>query len=67
SSAESIIQYKKETEDETLFFLLNSSNETVTIDQTLLPENPKIIMGEENLNHSALTLEGFVFTILSLR
>ncbi|MGA9287950.1 MAG: glycoside hydrolase family 13 protein [Anaerobacillus sp.] len=67
SSAESVIQYKKETEGETLFFLLNSSNETVTIDHTILPENAKIIIGEENLKQSSLTLEGFGFTILSLR
>ncbi len=67
SSYNSIIHYKKETDTETLVFLINSSDEKVKIDPTLLPKEATILMGEDNFNKTSLTLQGFGFTILSLR
>ncbi|MGG1687898.1 alpha-glycosidase [Pseudalkalibacillus sp. NRS-1564] len=62
---ESLIQYKRKTNNETLLFLLNNSEKAITTDLSLNYLNTKTLLGSQH-DSSLLHLEPFGFTILDI-
>jgi cyclomaltodextrinase / maltogenic alpha-amylase / neopullulanase len=65
-SNETLIQYKKQGNDETLLFLLNNSSNEVDVDLSSLKEEPKSLLGSHYEHGSPLHLKSFGYAILLL-
>ncbi|MFK3959599.1 glycoside hydrolase family 13 protein [Pseudalkalibacillus hwajinpoensis] len=62
---ETLIQFKKQTNNETLLFLLNNSEKVITTDLSLNHLNSKTLLGSQH-DSTLLHLEPFGFTILDI-